>query len=105
MSLGLIIDDNLSWNSHITKISKTISAGINALKRMRPFIGITTAIKIYIGLIEPHFNYCSSVWDEISCKLNEKLQKLQNRAARVKFCTRKTHWESYEQHVRIIKLF
>ena len=37
-SLGLIIDDNLSWNSHITKISKTISAGINALKRTRPFI-------------------------------------------------------------------
>ena len=42
-----------------------------------------TAIKIYKGLIEPHFDYCSVVWDGLSQQLSEKLQKLQNRAARV----------------------
>ena len=42
-----------------------------------------TAIKIYKGLIEPHFDYCSVVWDGLSQQLCEKLQKLQNRAARV----------------------
>ena len=42
-----------------------------------------TAIKIYKGLIEPHFDYCSVVWDCFSRQLSEKLQKLQNRAARV----------------------
>ena len=39
-----------------------------------------TAIKIYKGLIEPHFDYCSVVWDSLSQQLSEKLQ---NRAARV----------------------
>ena len=42
-----------------------------------------TTIKIYKGLIEPHFDYCSVVWDGLSQQLNEKLQVLQNRAARV----------------------
>ena len=42
-----------------------------------------TAIKIYKGLIEPHFDYCTVVWDGLSQQQSEKLQKLQNRAARV----------------------
>ena len=31
----------------------------------------------------PHFDYCSPVWDCLSGYLSDKLQKLQNRAARV----------------------
>ena len=40
-------------------------------------------MKAYRGLVEPYFTYCSPVWDGIGLKLGEKLQKLQNRAARV----------------------
>ena len=35
------------------------------------------------ALTEPHFMYCCSVWDGLSQTLNDKLQKLQNRAARI----------------------
>ena len=43
-----------------------------------------TAIKIYKGFIDPHFDYCSAVWDGLTQQLSEKLQKLrQNRAIRV----------------------
>ena len=56
---------------------------IGAHKRVRSFIFMHTAIKIYKGLIEPHFDYCSVVWDGLSPQLSEKLQNLQNRAARV----------------------
>jgi hypothetical protein len=38
---------------------------------------------VYQGLIEPYFSYCAPVWDGIGSKLSDKLQKLQNRAARV----------------------
>ena len=41
------------------------------------------AIQIYNALIMPHFDYCSPVWDCLSGYLRDKLQKLQNRAARV----------------------
>ena len=82
-SLGLIIDENLSWKAHIHEISKKVSSGIGALKRVRPFVSMHTAIKIYKGLIELHFDYCSAVWDGLTQQLSDKLQKLQNRAIRV----------------------
>ena len=37
---------------------------------------------LYRALIQPYFEYCSSVWDGLSAQLSDKLQKLQNRAAR-----------------------
>ena len=62
---------------------KKVSSCIGALKRVRPFVSMHTAIKIYKALIEPHFDYCSAVWDGLTQQLSEKLQKLQNRAIRV----------------------
>ena len=64
-------------------LKKYISSGIGALKRVRPFVSMHTAIKIYKGLIKPHFDYCSAVWDGLTQQLSEKLQKLQNCAIRV----------------------
>ena len=57
--------------------------GIGALKRVRLFISMHTAIKIHKGLIELHFDYCRAVWDGLTQQLSDKLQKLQNRAIRV----------------------
>ena len=82
-SLGLFIDAHLSWCKHVEEICKKVSSAIGALKRVRPFISKETAIQIYNALIIPHFDYCSPVWDCLSGYLSDKLQKLQNRAARV----------------------
>ena len=82
-SLGLMIDENLSWKAHIHGISRKVSSGIGSLKRVRSFVSMHTAIKIYKGLIAPHFEYCTAVWDGFTQQLSEKLQKLQNRAIRV----------------------
>ena len=82
-SLGLTIDAQLSWSKHVDEISKKVSSAIGALKRVRPFIPTDVAVQIYNALILPHFDYCSPVWDGMSGCLSDKLQKLQNRAARV----------------------
>ena len=83
-SLGLTIDAQLAWSKHVDEICKTASSAISALKRVRPFIWTDVAVQIYNALILPHFDhYCSPVWDCMSGYLSGKLQKLQNRAARV----------------------
>ena len=82
-SLGLYIDDKLSWSCHIDEISRKIASGISALRRVRPFISTKIAVMIYKALILPHMDYCCQVWDGLSNHLSDKLQKLQNRAARV----------------------
>ena len=65
------------------KSLKIVSSGIDALKRLRQFFSMHTAIKIHKGLIEPHFDYYSAVWDGLTQQLSEKLQKLQNCSIRV----------------------
>ena len=82
-SLGIYIDQNLSWSKHIIETAKTVSSGIGALKRTRPFICEDTEILLYGTLIEPYFDYCCPVSLRLSNELADKLQKLQNRAIRV----------------------
>ena len=78
-SLGLVIDNRLSWSNHVNELCKKVTPAIGALRRIRPLISQCTAVLVYNSLIQPHFDYCSLVCDQLS----DKLQKLQNRAARV----------------------
>ena len=83
-SLGVTIDDNLDWGSHMEKIIKKVSSGIGAIKRvLKAPCPQATLQLIYQALIHPHFNYCNTVWGNCGITLRNKLQKLQNRAARV----------------------
>ena len=72
-SLGLIIDEHLSWSNDIGDLRKKISSAIGALKRIRPYISKRTALQIYQALILPHFDYCGSVWGD--CNLTLKASK------------------------------
>ena len=82
-SLGVMIDKNLSWEEHITTISKKISSGIGAIKRIRAVVPRGTLLMAYNAIVQPHFDYCSSVWGDCAKGLADRLQKLQNRAARI----------------------
>ena len=61
--------------------SKTIR-GIDILKRIRHFIPRGSLLLLYHALIEPYFRYCSIVWGQCGEILKDKLETLQNRAAR-----------------------
>ena len=81
--LGVFIDENLSWNTHIETVCKKISSTLGLIKRISDFVPFYTLLNIFNGLVKPQFDYCSLVWDCCSTGLAEKLQKLQNRAARI----------------------
>ena len=57
-SLGIFIDENLRWQTHIDKLSKTIVSGIGAIKRIRDFVPTPTLHCIYNVLIQSQFDYC-----------------------------------------------
>ena len=83
-SLGVEIDENLSWEKHIDKICKKASAGIGAIKRAKPYVDTNTLQTIYKALVQPYFNYCSTLWGNCGKLLQDtELQRFQSRAARV----------------------
>ncbi len=79
-TLGVTLDKNLTWENHINIMAKKISFGISALKGVRGLVDQETATKIYQGFIEP---FVLLSWDGLGSTLDEKLQRLQNRAAPV----------------------
>ena len=82
-SLGMTIDNKLDWRSHIDKLTKKVASGTGAIKRIRHLVPQATLLLIYQALIQPHFDYFNFVWGNCGITLQNKVQKLQNRAARV----------------------
>ena len=61
-SLGVHINENLTWECHINELSKKIASGMSAIKRVRYSVPKKTLLSIYNSSVQPHLDYCSSVW-------------------------------------------
>ena len=77
------MDEKLSWEAHISEIVSKVAKVLAALRRLKPICPQSTLVTIYKSLILPHLEYCSAVWGCIGNGLSLKLEKLQNRAARI----------------------
>jgi hypothetical protein len=78
-----MLDETLSWNEQVNAITTKVNRGLNVLKRLREFVDLETLVIAYKTLVQPYFDYCSQVWGGIGSTLSDKLQRLQNRAARI----------------------
>ena len=90
-SLGVYIDEHLSWSNHIDHIAKKISSGLAGLKQVRPFVPTEVLISIFKALILPYFDYCDIVWAGLNKGLSKRIDKLYNRAAQV---ITQSNWET-----------
>ena len=82
-SLGMVLDEQLKWYKHNEVQCKKISNNIALLKRARPFVPRHKLIKMCNAFVLHHFNYCSTIWNDRSCSVINKLSKVQRRAARI----------------------
>ena len=81
-SLGMMIDETLTWHSHVDLITKKVNKGFHVLRRLREFADLKTLVMVYKTLSQPHFDYCLQIWGCLGVTLQNKLQRLQNRAVR-----------------------
>ena len=81
--LGLFIDNTLSWDMQCDKLCRHISEKIAVLRRIRSFIKPSIMKLIYDRTVQSVIEYGCSVWYNTTCKNLEKLQKVQNYAARI----------------------
>ena len=86
---------------YIDNFCKNIASAIGALERIIFYIPMSTAVQVYHALIQPHFDYCCSVWDGLGETLSTKLQKLQYPAVRV---IMRTSYDTYADVVLDILL-
>ena len=82
-SLGLMLDETLSWNQQINALSNKVNKSLNVIKRLREIVDLETLLIAYKTLVQPYFEYCSQAWGGLGSTLSDKLQRLQNRAVRI----------------------
>ena len=85
---------NRPVNRVTTKYVKKVSSGIGAIRRLKPYVTHETLVSVYYALVQPYFDYCCLVWEPIGATLSNRLQSLQNIAARIILGYRNEHGQS-----------
>ena len=80
--LGVQVDQYLNWEGHLLTIISKVSRGIGMLHLAKHYLPLETVQMIYRSVIEPYFRYCCPIWSSANSTNVQRLQKLQNRAAR-----------------------
>jgi hypothetical protein len=79
--LGIGRGFNVGVSAIISEV--LVSKMIGVLRTLKPLLPLSALVLIYNSLIQPHFDYCSVIWDNLAKGLGQKLQRMQNRAARI----------------------
>ena len=74
MFLGITINNKLNWNSHINKVTNTISKTVGILNKLRSFLPSGVLQTIYNTLILPHMTYGIQSWGRHTNAIH-KIQK------------------------------
>ena len=60
--LGVILDENLSWKSHISHIACTIFKSVGLIGRSSPCLTTLALKTLYYSLVYPYFQCCIIAW-------------------------------------------
>ena len=82
-ALGVIFDENLSFNDHTDELCKKLTKRIGLLNSIKHNLPIRERIQFYNSIIKPLFMYGGLVWSMTSQENLGRLFGLQKRAARV----------------------
>ena len=81
--LGITIDDEFKWQSHVSNICKTVSKNLFLLSQVKQYISSQTLKIFYSSHSLPHISFSSTVWDGCSETHLNKLNSLHRRAAKL----------------------
>lgn len=93
--LGVKLDRNLKFHSHILDVKKKLSYGIRILIRSRPFFSRSILLSLYYAFIHSHINYCITTWGTTYNTHLAPLQTVQNKA--IKIVTSSSHYTDSKQ--------
>ena len=81
--VGVVIDDRLNFDEHISMCCTKAARLLNALARISNYLHFKSKTVIYNSFILSNFNYCPLAWHFCGKTNNQKLEKLQERSLRI----------------------
>ena len=83
--LGVIIDNKLRWNDHITYVKYKISKSLGILYKIRRYLDNTTLTNMYYSFVFPYLIYCVEIWGSSLKSYLDPLVKIQKKCIRTIF--------------------
>ena len=82
-NLGVVLDSSLSMEKHISHLCKAIFFHIRRISRIRHLLSVDCTNKLCVSFILSRLDYCNALLYGLPDKFLDKLQRVQNCAARL----------------------
>uniref|UniRef100_A0A3B1J3V1 Reverse transcriptase domain-containing protein n=1 Tax=Astyanax mexicanus TaxID=7994 RepID=A0A3B1J3V1_ASTMX len=83
--LGVVMDDQLSFSSHIANLTRSCRFLLYNIRRIRPFLSQDATQVLVQSLVISRLDYCNSLLAGLPLRATKPLQLIQNAAARLVF--------------------
>ena len=83
--LGITIDHELKFDDHVNYLCKKARLKLNALARIPSFMNVSKKRIIMKSFIDSQFGYCPLIWMLHSRGLNNKINRIHERALRITY--------------------
>jgi hypothetical protein len=94
--LGVIIDDRISWKSHINHVQSKLSRSIAVINKAKQVLDQKSLHMLYCSLVLPYLIYCVEIWGHNYKSSLHSLSVLQKRAIRI------IHNAEYRDHTHAL---
>ena len=103
--IGLILDEKLSFNEHVSALIKSVTRFFGIFKNVKENISFKLARQLYFSFIYSRLNYGIEVYGNCSNTLLNKLQVVQNRLLKFLFGKHYlTNTNELHNEINILKL-
>ena len=75
--LGVIIDDKLNFDNHISYIKNKISKGLGILIKAKKYLNRRILVNLYYTFVYPYLIYCVEIWGHACNIYLDPIVKLQ----------------------------
>ncbi len=82
-NLGVILDSNLSFENHISNVTKTTFFHLRNIAKLRNMLSVSDAEKLVHAFMTSRLDYCNALLGGCPASSINKLQIVQNSVARV----------------------
>jgi hypothetical protein len=81
--LGVVLDSEMNWHSHINNVNKHLSRNLYLLYQLKPYVETEARLSFFYAHILSYINYASNIWCGASANHVKLMQSLHRRAAKL----------------------
>jgi hypothetical protein len=104
-SLGVILDENLSFKSHLTTLKHKLTSSYFIFSKIRINLPISSAWLLYFAIFKSHLNYCITLWGSACSTYLSPINILHNKFLKsLLFLPKKTNTVALYKKANVLNL-